>query len=57
LISAIQIFGINQTVYSQFCPMADNNNGADWLSLEKQISNPYFGDKMLRCGRTKQTIN
>ena len=37
-------------IYIQHCPMADNNRGADWLSLEKAIKNPYFGDKMLTCG-------
>ncbi|WP_046756706.1 efflux RND transporter periplasmic adaptor subunit [Kordia jejudonensis] len=34
----------------QFCPMADNDNGAYWLSNEKLIKNPYFGDVMLTCG-------
>jgi len=39
-----------ETVYVQHCPMADNNTGADWVSLDEQIRNPYFGDKMLKCG-------
>ena len=30
--------------------MAFNNRGADWLSNEAQIRNPYFGDKMMKCG-------
>ena len=50
-------FGVQTTIYVQHCPMANGNNGADWLSFEKKISNPYFGNKMLRCGSTKQTIN
>jgi len=50
-------FGVHITIYVQHCPMADGNKGADWLSLDKKISNPYFGDKMLRCGKTIQTIN
>lgn len=45
-----------ETVYVQHCPMADNNTGADWLSLEEQIRNPYFGDKMLKCGSVTATI-
>lgn len=56
-VNAIELFGINEVVYSQFCPMADNNNGAYWLSKEKQIQNPYFGAAMLKCGSVKQTIN
>lgn len=56
MISSIKRFGINQKVYSKFCPMADNDKGAYWLSLEKEIRNPYFGDAMLSCGTIKDTI-
>ncbi|WP_417871084.1 DUF3347 domain-containing protein, partial [Winogradskyella sp.] len=56
LIKAVQIFGVNEKGYGEFCPMADNNNGAYWLSKEEQILNPYFGDAMLKCGEVKQTI-
>lgn len=55
-INAIQLFGINEKVYVEFCPMADNNKGAYWLSQEEKIRNPYFGDAMLKCGEIKQTI-
>ena len=50
LISAVEIFGVNQKVYSQFCPMADNNKGAYWLSKEEKVQNPYFGEAMHSCG-------
>jgi Cu(I)/Ag(I) efflux system membrane fusion protein len=50
-------FGVNDTIYVQHCPMANGHVGADWLSLEKEINNPYFGDKMLRCGSVEQTLN
>lgn len=43
-------------VYQQYCPMAFNNDGGYWLSTEKEIRNPYFGDKMLKCGRVTETI-
>ncbi len=39
--------------YVQHCPMANNNQGADWLSKEKEIRNPYFGSSMLSCGELK----
>jgi hypothetical protein len=26
---------------------------ASWLQRDKQISNPYYGSKMLRCGELK----
>ncbi len=47
---SVEVFGINQKVYKQFCPMADNDKGAIWLSTEKHINNPYFGKMMLKCG-------
>jgi Cu(I)/Ag(I) efflux system membrane fusion protein len=56
LISTIEIFGINEKVYSQYCPMADNNNGAYWLSEQEKVINPYFGKAMLTCGEVKQVI-
>jgi Cu(I)/Ag(I) efflux system membrane fusion protein len=37
-------------IYVQKCPMANNNKGAVWLSTEKDIKNPYYGDAMLTCG-------
>jgi Cu(I)/Ag(I) efflux system membrane fusion protein len=57
LVSAIKLFGVNEKVYNQFCPMADNNKGAYWLSKEEKVLNPYFGDAMLNCGEVIQLIN
>jgi Cu(I)/Ag(I) efflux system membrane fusion protein len=56
LISAVQLFGVNEKVYVEFCPMADNNKGAYWLSKEEKVINPYFGKAMLTCGEVKQVI-
>ncbi len=47
---------VEQRLYVQFCPMADNNNGAYWLSSEEQVLNPYFGEMMLKCGRVVETF-
>ena len=58
LYQSIRQFGVTGlNAYYQYCPMADNNTGAYWLSETKKISNPYFGDKMLTCGSVKETIN
>lgn len=43
-------------VYKQYCPMAFNNKGAFWLSSEETIRNPYFGEKMLKCGKVQETL-
>jgi len=56
LIKAIQIFGINTKVFVEFCPMANSNKGAYWLSKEEKVINPYYGDNMLTCGEVKQVI-
>ena len=56
-IKAVHSFGIKEVAYKQYCPMADSDKGAYWLSKEKQVLNPYFGDKMLKCGEVKETIN
>ena len=45
------------SIYLEYCPMANSNKGVYWLSNEKEIRNPYFGDKMLKCGSVKETIH
>lgn len=43
-----------ETWYVQECPMADNYNGGQWISLEETVINPYFGDAMLNCGSIEE---
>lgn len=54
ILSATQ--GIGEAVYVQHCDCADNNTGGTWLSLQKEIRNPFFGDEMLTCGRVERVI-
>ena len=54
--SLIKVAKNDEKVYYQFCPMANNGKGANWLSKENAIKNPYFGNQMLTCGSTKETI-
>ena len=42
--------------YYQFCPMANDGKGANWLSKEETIQNPYYGSQMLSCGKTVEII-
>ena len=39
-------------IYEQYCPMKK----AYWLSESDQIKNPYFGSKMLTCGKVTETL-
>ncbi|KYG72464.1 efflux RND transporter periplasmic adaptor subunit [Roseivirga echinicomitans] len=59
LINAVQSFGtdINNPLYVQFCPMANDNQGATWISKDENIINPYFGNQMLTCGSVESVIS
>lgn len=52
----VAITGTENTLYQQFCPMYADGGGA-WLSMEKNIKNPYFGSKMMNCGSVQKEIN
>jgi uncharacterized protein (DUF305 family) len=44
------------TIYKQFCPMAFEGKGGYWISDVDEIRNPYYGDKMLKCGKVVEEI-
>lgn len=46
----------SETWYVAHCPMAFDNEGADWLQRGKQIRNPYFGSRMFRCGEVREAF-
>ena len=50
------ITGSDRPLYQAYCPMYNNNKGGAWLSTSKEISNPYFGSRMLKCGSVQQEI-
>jgi len=41
-------------IYLDHCPMF--NGGSDWLSTDKTIKNPFYGDMMIGCGSVTKTI-
>ena len=45
-----------KTIYYQNCPMYNDGKGANWLSKESAIKNPYYGSQMMSCGKTVETI-
>jgi Cu(I)/Ag(I) efflux system membrane fusion protein len=58
LYKILTTFGISSgPIYVQYCPMAFENSGANWLSDNEDITNPYFGDKMLECGTNTEVIS
>lgn len=46
---------VGTPVYLQHCPMY--NGGANWLSKENAVKNPYYGSMMMTCGKTVETLN
>lgn len=38
------------------CPMVYDDRGADWLQTSERLLNPYFGSRMLKCGKIKERI-
>lgn len=52
----ITLIGTDQKLYLDFCPMANNNKGATWISETEEISNPYMGAKMPKCGKIQQEL-
>ena len=57
IISISKQIETSQKLFVQKCPMANNNQGAKWLSLEEEIKNPYYGASMLGCGSVIDVIN
>ena len=55
MIDMVAITGTPNTLYQQFCPMYDK--GSAWLSVSNEIRNPYYGSKMLKCGKVQKKIN
>ncbi|WP_017732291.1 efflux RND transporter periplasmic adaptor subunit [Nafulsella turpanensis] len=56
LIKLVEAFGADQTLYVDFCPMAQDGNGAYWLSEIEEIRNPFMPEVMLSCGEVIDVI-
>ena len=56
IIDLLAITGSDRTLYQAYCPMYNNNKGAQWLSASKEIKNPYYGSKMMTCGEVQKEI-
>ncbi|WP_224996395.1 efflux RND transporter periplasmic adaptor subunit [Cesiribacter sp. SM1] len=56
IIKVVEAFGTPESLFVQYCPMANNDKGAYWLSGEQEIRNPYYGDAMLSCGEVVKEL-
>lgn len=58
LYKSLKSFGTGGAeVYYNYCPMANNSTGANWLTTSSDIQNPYMGQKMPKCGSNKEILN
>ena len=58
LIATTKRFGSSgmQPILLYHCPMAFDSKGADWLQNKEGPENPYFGNKMFKCGTQEAII-
>lgn len=45
-----------KTLYLQHCTMALDGEGGYWLSYDKQVRNPFMGQRMPGCGSLQENI-
>lgn len=45
-----------QPFYYMHCPMFNDGKGANWISKENTVKNPFYGSQMLSCGKVQETI-
>ncbi len=59
LIAMVKEIGVDRVgnAYVVHCPMAFDYEGADWLSAEPAVLNPYFGEEMLTCGTLTKNLS
>ncbi len=53
VLSFVKAFGNSEDIFVQYCPMVKKS----WLSNNKAVKNPYYGNKMLTCGKVAETIS
>ena len=56
LYKVAKVTSFAETIYYQNCPMYADGKGANWLSRDEKVKNPYYGAMMLTCGKTVETI-
>ena len=54
MLQLAQLTALDAPVYLMHCPMY--HGGADWLSRERAVRNPFYGAAMMSCGSVKQVI-
>lgn len=54
MVKLAKFTALDAPVYLMHCPMY--HGGADWLSRERAVRNPFYGAAMMTCGSVKEVI-
>ncbi|MCO6482340.1 MAG: DUF3347 domain-containing protein [Flavobacteriales bacterium] len=54
MLQLAQLTDLDAPLYLMHCPMYPG--GADWLSRERAVRNPFYGAAMMTCGSVKEVI-
>ncbi|MGK0189974.1 MAG: Cu(I)/Ag(I) efflux system membrane fusion protein [Verrucomicrobiales bacterium] len=59
LIDKVREMGADRVgnAYVVHCPMSFDDKGADWISPNPVVLNPYFGSEMLSCGSVEANLS
>lgn len=54
----LAVFGnpLDEPVRLAYCPMANANEGAEWVQAGEVVDNSYFGASMLSCGEIRSVV-
>ncbi|NVB43302.1 efflux RND transporter periplasmic adaptor subunit [Pseudenhygromyxa sp. WMMC2535] len=54
----LQIFGnpLDRPLHLAYCPMANADEGAEWIQAGEAVDNSYFGASMLTCGELRASV-
>ncbi|WP_340111670.1 DUF3347 domain-containing protein [Maribellus mangrovi] len=52
----IVITGADRNMFQIYCPMYNNKEGGMWLSDSREIKNPFYGSKMMKCGNVQKEL-
>lgn len=55
----LRVYGnpLDEPLRLAYCPMANANDGAEWVQTGTDVDNSYFGESMLSCGEIRATVD
>ncbi|WP_196885299.1 efflux RND transporter periplasmic adaptor subunit [Aureivirga sp. CE67] len=57
MVALVEKVSLDRKLNVFHCPMANSNEGGNWINDKSEVLNPYFGDAMLSCGTLENELN